>query len=266
MGNDFHFAISGPSGARIDVGASADLLNWTILGQVTLSGGTYSFVDYGAGSAGHRFYRAKEGNACSPNLYGFINVSVPGKVNGTGGVALVANQLNNPLGNTVAVLLPNMPNATMVQKWDRAAQTYRTATYVTSSGSWIGTGGSTTLNPGEGAYIKNPTTTPLLLTFIGDVPQGQQVNSEFPATATQWAMLSSIIPRSVGLDQLSFPVLSGDTLYRFNPATQASEATTFNGSTWSPGVFTPGFGEAFWIQSGASQARTWTEFLSGCTP
>src|SRR5262249_38945303 len=155
-----------PSGAQIDVGASADLVTWTTLGQVMLTGGSYSFVDIGAGVAGHRFYRAKEGSACSANLYGFIKVSVPGKVGGAGGLALVANQLNNPAGNTIAVLLPNVPNATKVLKFNVASQSFQTATKVPFLPGWVGgSGPSTTLNPGEGAYIQNPTSTALTFAF-----------------------------------------------------------------------------------------------------
>ena len=185
-----------------------------------------------------------------------------------GGQALVANQLSNAQGNTIGVLLPGMPNATKVQKFAPATKTYTSATYSTSSGTWLGgSGPSTTLNPGEAAFVQNPTTMALNLTFIGNVPQGQQANSGLAATAGQYAFVSSVVPQTLGLDVLNFPAAAGDTVQRWNPANQAYDAaSTFNGTTWSPSVLVPAAGEGFSVQSGVSQSRTWTEFLPAGQP
>ena len=261
-GSGFQFTISGPSGAQVTVLASQDLVNWTTLGQPSLSsGGSYSFVDTAAASLVNRFYVVNEAGTCSANIYGFITVTVPGS-----GQALIADQMINPSGNTLAVLLPAPPNGTIVNKWDPVSQAFVASIYARNAWS----GGNATLNPGEGAVIQNGGTTSWNVTFIGNVPQGQQANNGIPSVSGKQAIISSIIPRSAGLDVLGFPAVVGDVVDHWNTASQAYDTPfTFIGrgvNAWTPSTPTPALGEAFWIQSGETASRTWTETLSTCPP
>jgi len=167
-GNDFHFTISGAVGAQVNVEATADFVTWTSLGQVTLTGGSYNFVDSGAVLLGHRFYAAIEGNTSSANTYGFVNVNIPAS-----STNMVANQLNNAAGNTFGVVLAGLPTAitTKVLKWNLSTQNYSSFTRVPFGNHWSpSTGANVSLNPGEGAFIENGATTGYTVSFIGDVP------------------------------------------------------------------------------------------------
>ena len=258
-GGSFQFTINGNPGASVEVKASDDLVTWTSLGTVTLTGGSYNYVDT---AAGHRFYRVQENGACSVNTIGFIQVTVP--ANGT---AMVANQLNNPAGNTVPVLFAGAQVGTVVQKWNSTTQGYTASQYVYAHGSVHWNNPTATLNPGEGAFIGNPTATPWTVTFVGDVPQGQQVNNDLPTTAGNYSFISSIIPRAGYLSTLGFPPVEGDQIVKWIGGQLVTTATYTSGN-WSSPTPTVAIGESFLVQSGSSVSsrQPWTENFSGCLP
>ena len=120
----FHFTIFGPNGSSVQIMKSDDLLNWTSLADVTLSGNTYPFVDTTIGSSTHRFYRASGPDGSYINMIGFIQVPVPGR-NGsfTGGYAYIANQLNFSGGliNSYMNIFHGQPINTTVNKFNYAS-------------------------------------------------------------------------------------------------------------------------------------------------
>src|SRR5690348_15546078 len=77
-GGNFQFVINGPASTSVDVEASTNLINWTNLETVTLSGGgTYTYTDTAAINFTNRFYCVQQtNNICSSNTVGFINVVV----------------------------------------------------------------------------------------------------------------------------------------------------------------------------------------------
>lgn len=263
-GNNFTFTIKGTSGAQVGVYATTDFANWTSLGSVTLSGGVGTAVDSSASSFGHRFYGVKHGSVCAANSLGFIKVTVPGKVGGTGGEAWIANQLDNPTGNTLDVILPSVPSGTVLNKYDPVTGSYETATF--SGTSWCPA--NMILNPGEGARIYNPSTSPLTLTFIGAVRTGQ-LNVALPPG---FALVSSPFPKSANLMTQGIPALEGDELQRLVTASQQIEYRIFDGTQWldnttgDPVIVSPAVSEAFFYFNAGSTARTWTQNITVCPP
>jgi Nidogen-like len=266
-GSDFQFTITGPSGALVGVKATEDFVTWTSLGEVTLNGGTHNFTDTSVGSKTHRFYNAKHLNVCSLNTSGFIKVTVPGKTGSAQyGAAFIANQLNNPAGNTIDnVTRVNVPDGTMVWKFSVANQTWENPCtfFGPPDNIWDP---MIFLNPGEGALVNNPSTDPLTFIFVGDVPQGAQINGNVPSTGGKYSYISSIVPRSAGLDVLTFPAVDGDFIYRWDKNAQSwgSHPCSFYGSPdniWDPAVPTPGVGEAFLLLTGGIHSQ-WTENFS----
>jgi hypothetical protein len=250
-GGNFQFTINGSPGVSVEVKASDDLVTWTSLGTVTLTGGSYNYSDT---AAGHRFYSVQENGVCSVNTIGFIQITVPAHE-----YVMGADQLINPNGNTVGVLLPGMPLNTKVEKFDSTTQGMRITSY--GHNGW--TQPAWTLNPGEGAFFYNPTTTPLTLTFVGDVPQGQQVNSAFPTTIGYFSLISSIIPRAGTLDALGFPAVNGDQIQQWDVELQQFVTATYTGGSWNPAAPTVAIGEGFYVVSGGSTTRSWIENFSG---
>ena len=264
-GGNFQFTINGSAGVSVEVKASVDLVNWTSLGTVTLTGGSYNYTDTGAGSFGYRFYRVQENGVCSANIIGFITVTVPTKDAGNNSQFIaLANQLNNPAGNTVDVLFPDFPKQSQVETWDANAGDYYGEWVLARKGGIPPVWNSTpALNPGPGAVVHAGGTTPLTETLVGDVPQGQQVNG-FTTTLGRYYLLGSIIPRAGTLDALGFPAAEGDQIQQFVNQQWTTAATYSSSGGWSPSTPSVQVGEPFFLISGTSGTRTCTENLPAC--
>jgi hypothetical protein len=254
----FHFTINGPANSSVEIKESDDLGTWASLGNVTLSGGLYSFVDAAAGFASHRFYTAANQNGCSANTIGFMTVTVPAKdINGVSQYIALANQLNNPAGNTVDILFPDFQKQSQVQTWDPILA-WITAQKSGTPAVWSST---PAINPGVPGMVHAGGTTPLVETLIGDVPEGQQVQT-FDTVAGNSYFLGSIIPRAGTLDQLGFPAMEGDQLQQFINY-QWTTTAAYSSGAWSSSP-TIQIGEPFFIISGATGNRVWTETFSPC--
>jgi hypothetical protein len=261
-GGNFQFAINGSLGVSVEVKASEDLATWTSLGTVTLTGGSYSFTDTGASAFAHRFYRVQENGVCSANTVGFINKTVLAKKpDNTRQYVSLANQLNNPAGNSLDVLFDPLPKQSQALIWNQDGGGWYTYTKGGTPAYWFET---TTLNPSQGAVVVSAGgTTPIPVTFVGDVPQGQQVKT-FSTTAGGYILLSSIIPRAGTLNELGFPAMEGDQFLKYNNDTQQWEVqATFTSGAWNQ-VPTMQIGESFFLLSGTTGTRTWTQNLPTC--
>jgi hypothetical protein len=256
-GSSFLFTINGSSGATVDVQASSDLNTWSSLGSVTLSGSTYAYTDSGAGSLTARFYRGKQSDVCSCNAVGFEKETIVG---GNSHYTPVANQLNNPSGNNLSILFASLAGKSKVLIWDMSSQTY--VTYTKSvGGTW--SPGNPALNPGHGAMV---TTIPQSATviFVGEVPQGSQVNSLFPSTSGQFSLLNSIYPRADTLDALGFPKRTGDQILKWNDPSQSWQVvSTYSGTSWDV-VPSASVGESFFLLNSSTDVRSWTENFPLC--
>jgi hypothetical protein len=111
-----------------------------------------------------------QSNVYSLNVVGYINKEIAGGNKYTG----VANNLNGT-NNTLPVLFGangsvGLPGGSAVLKWYPGALDFTTYPKLAGPG-FTGAGATTTLNPGEGALIRNAGAT-YTNTFVGEVPQG----------------------------------------------------------------------------------------------
>jgi hypothetical protein len=188
-----------------------------------------------------------QGTVYSVNVVGYVKVDL------AAGFTMIANPLNAPT-NTIAALLPDVPDGTVIYKFDSTKQSFTINSK--DFGEWSLP--NDTLAPGEGAFIK--VTAPVTVTFVGEVMQGS-LSTPIPAG---FSIKSSQVPLdqvalsnpTVSTDpQQSFPAVDGDVVYRFNPTTQAYSIISFDFGAWSV-VPTPKLGEAFFVKKAA--ATTWT--------
>jgi len=162
---------------------------------------------------------------------------------------MLANQLNTT-NNTLPALIPAPPPGTYLYKY---SGTYSTAYFDDFDLVWTPAAAlTTTLNPGEGAFVKSPVAT--TLTFVGEVLQGSLSNS-LPANAL--AMRSSMVPQAGKVTtDLSIPGEAGDYLYRYvNGNYQTSYFDDFD-LIWTPTEPQVGVGEAFFYKKAASGTKT----------
>jgi hypothetical protein len=197
----------------------------------------------------------------SVNIVGYVNLSIPAKK-----AALIANQLNNKLANgtidnTLGTLVPLAANGSAFYKWVGSGFS-TSAAYDTGCNCW--TDPTLTLNPGEGGLLFNNATTPLALTFVGEV----QLSSSL-LIPTVYSVQSSVIPQTGfihlptgiaspdGNPDLQFgqpqevPNAAGESFYQYVVANQGFSTSYLwdsNGHNWGDGT-NPGpevqVGEAF---------------------
>jgi hypothetical protein len=174
------------------------------------------------------------------------------------GYNLIADQLENPGGNTLDQILPLAPDnsGSYLQKYDAAIQNGVLV------GTWDGHAWdqSSALLPGEGGFFYYVGTSDLSLTFSGTrlsplvplvpVPGFQLVSDPLPDRAT-W---DSII---------ALPPGAGTIVRRWNASTQQWAVNTFNGSAWSLGAPTADVGEAWYLYYVAAVPEPATSALLG---
>ena len=139
----------------------------------------------------------------SVNAVGFVNVTIPAK-----SYLIVANPLDAGAGNnTVGKLFKSVPEGFIVYKYVSGSYTinaYELGEFAQPNQA---------LEPGEGAFVLNPSTTAALtITFVGEVKQGA-LTQDIPKGLS---IQASKVPQAGVLDKdLGFPVVEGDIVYRF---------------------------------------------------
>jgi hypothetical protein len=180
----------------------------------------------------------------SVNAVGFVNVAVPP------GFSMIANPLNAPT-NTVPALFAGVPDGTTIYKFDGTSYSVNSL----DLGEWGNP--AQTLVPGEGAFIRNPGTTPFTVTFVGEVMQGS-LSNPIPAG---FSIKSSQVPQSAALDTvLGFPAADGDIVYQFSNAQNTYVIHALDLGEWSGGAPVPAVGESFFVKKVA--AGNWTRTFS----
>jgi hypothetical protein len=175
-------------------------------------------------------------------------------VNAVGYVNLTAkagfNLWNNPLDagadNTVAMLLPGLPEGSIVYTFDGA--NFKLNTW--ELGEWSFP--NDTLVPGQGFFLRLPPgAADTTVTFVGEVKQG---TLSTPLGAG-FNLVGSQVPQA-GLIQtdLGFTPGEGDVVYKFDTATGNYGLSTFEFETWDPGQPTIGVGEGIWVRKVAAGA------------
>lgn len=151
---------------------------------------------------------------------GFYHVTVPP------GFSMIANQLNSG-GDTVAEVLTSGPIEGMVlYRFDDTNQTFSANTF--RGGAWSSPGQLFAL--GEGAFIFNPSTNTVTLTFSGSLNPGTYINP-LPAGLS---MRSSMLPLNGQLDTVAnFPAAEGDIIYTFNNASGTYKIYSYDLGSWT---------------------------------
>jgi hypothetical protein len=184
----------------------------------------------------------------SVNAVGYINVTVA-----PNSLSIVANQLNTG-GNTVAEVIPTAPDGTVLYKYSQAGGF---AIILREFGDW-GAGGTTSIAPGEAFFVANNGATPLVLTFVGEVPQGALTT----ALQTGLNLVSSKVPQAGKLTaDLGFPAAEGDVLYQWDNANQRyRDPNGYEFGAWSAGDPDILVGEGFFVSKNG--AGNWTRNFS----
>jgi hypothetical protein len=192
----------------------------------------------------------------SVNAVGYVNVTIPKKAGVPVTFAMVSNPLNGT-NNLLSTIIPAPPDGTSIYLFRGGA--YEVPSYLDGIG-WIG---DTAVDPGEGFFVALDNSTapdPTVLTFVGEVPQGNLVNT-VPAN---FSIRASQVPQS-GLitTTLLLAPNDGDNLYQFNPVTQAYVISSYlDGVGWLDTEPTIGVAEGFFYQNTTAQAINWSRTFS----
>lgn len=185
---------------------------------------------------------------------------------------MIANQLNNG-DNVLDTILPaGVPDGTRILKWDNAAQMFAQPDTFFNGVGWLDAlfaPSTTTLVPGEGAFISLPPGTSASVTMVGEVPQG-----DFTAPVEQnFQILSQLTPQALAVDAVGneLPAGDGDIILFWDPVAQAyAQPMTYFAalSGWLDSLFapvspTPAIGEAFFLnRAPANGTDTWQRTFS----
>jgi hypothetical protein len=184
----------------------------------------------------------------SVNAVGYVNKTVPAK-----GFALISNPLK-ATDNSIAALFAGVPDGTKVFKYiPGAGGGYKIAQYDELGGSFTPADvAKLTVVPGEGVFVQNPGTTPLNITFVGEVPQGQLDTTLVPG----YQIVSSQVPQAGDLTALGYTPADGDKVYQF--ITNDTDPTKNQkyyisqydelGAAWAPALKPLDVGEAVFLQ------------------
>jgi hypothetical protein len=190
-------------------------------------------------------------NVYSVNVVGYISLKL------TNQFSLIANQLDNGAGNLITNMFTAMPGGTVVYKFNGVA--YDSLTFNAGPLGWQPPALRTmTLGPGDGAFVKKPTTaSEINLTFVGEVLQGELVNP----IAVGVDIYSTMVPQAGGLTSVhNYQPTPGDIVYRWDGV--AYNSKNFRGApfnSWNPaGEPTVNVGEAIFIKSGSAAVKNWT--------
>jgi len=178
------------------------------------------------------------------NAVGYVNKTL------ANGYTMVSNPLNNG-GNTLNEVISGLTTGTTAFLWNGDA--FTSHTYIEG----VGFAPDGNLAPGEGCFIQS-LTGEQTITFVGEVPQGDTVN-EIPAGLS---IKSSIVPQAgdVVADLGLTLGTTGDTLFKWNVATQSFDAHTYIEGVGLAPPATVEVGESFFLQTAA--AGSWNRTFS----
>jgi hypothetical protein len=230
-----------PKGAPYTIEASTDLQHWTAIANGVSAVESFDYLDSEAFKFSYRYYRVATEAAMSVNVLGYASVTLPP------GFSMIANPLDGA-SNTVADLFADWPDGTTFSKFD--PRMFRLCENAVKGGKWLNP--TERLVPGEGAIFFNPTSEYKLLSFAGDVLQGQ-LSMPIPSG---FSVRSPQVPQPGSLDDLSFPISDGDVIHLFDRDRQMYVLHPYEGGRWTSGTPLLSVGEAFWVAK--TVAGNWT--------
>jgi hypothetical protein len=187
-------------------------------------------------------------NVYSVNVVGYINLTLTNNFN------LIANQLDNGAGNLVTNMFTGLPAQTVIYKFN--GSTYTSLTYLGAPGWNPPAARQMTCAPGEGVFVKRPAgnTSPINLTFVGEVMQGDLVNP----VALGFDIYSAMVPQQGGITAVhNYQPANQDVVYKFNGVSYSSKTWLQALNRWNPaGEPVLEVGEAIFINS--KSIKNWT--------
>jgi hypothetical protein len=152
----------------------------------------------------------------SVNAVGYVNTTIP-----AGKQAILVNPLNGT-NNNINTIIPLPNNA----GYDSANNRFKDPLEWFDDFGWFSaTEDNPAINPGEGFFFRNAASTPLTLTFVGEVPQG---SLSYPVPGNnRLGFAGSQVPQAAPLgdttinsaNSLQFPADPGDAVFRYNTTT-----------------------------------------------
>ena len=233
-GGEFRFRIAGPGLDRTSVEFTSDWNSWSVLTECDVTPEGTEIVDGNVRNS-WRFYRPAVQEGRTSVQIGYVIKTIPA------GYSMIANPLEAK-NNTVASLLPAVPDGMLVYKWIEGRQAWTCNSY--SFGEWDDP--TMTLPPGEGAIVKNPTGAPFTVHFVGEVNQAC-----YNRVPIQHSIRSATMPQAGGLSSvLKYqPFDSGGKVFRMTHADGRYTVYQWEDGHWLPEEPQIEIGEAFWCQN-----------------
>jgi hypothetical protein len=176
----------------------------------------------------------------SVNAVGYVNVTL------APGFSLIANPLDGE-DNTIPVLFAAVPKNTVIYKFNAETGAFIPNVKNVITGNWGDP--AMTLVPGEGAFVKIPDSSePVTVTFVGEVMQGS-LSLPLPAG---FSIASSQVPQADNLDNLGFPAVKQDIVYKWDGAGYAPYSVNVITGAWNPEVPMVEVAEAFFVKKAAA--------------
>jgi hypothetical protein len=159
----------------------------------------------------------------SVNAVGYVNTTVA-----AGKQAILVNPLNGT-NNNVNTIMP-LPNAAgfagcAVFRYDSTTSSFKDPLEWFDDFGWFSPSeDNPPINPGEGFFFRNAASTPVNLTFVGEVPQGS-LTIDVPGN-NKLAFRGSQVPQAAPIGDntinatgtLQFPADAGDAIFFYNSA------------------------------------------------
>lgn len=199
----------------------------------------------------------------SVNAVGYVNVTVNKNPGGSTTPLMVANPLNTG-GNTVAEVLPSVPDFTTFFHFNNTSGQFDNATtFASFLGGWDNP--AQAFPPGDAGFLifdNSSIGASVTLTYVGEVPEGTPLSTAVAGLGRASYLASKApIPGHLETD-LGFPPADFDTVYRWDKANwtyhNASTYASFLGGWDIPPVL--GVADGFvLLTDSATPARTWTK-------
>jgi hypothetical protein len=204
----------------------------------------------------------------SVNAVGYVNKTIPAS-----GFAMISNPLKAAT-NTINALFTPVPVGFQVYIYTPGSG-YNVGAFDDLAGNFQPDSvGNATLMPGQGVFVKNPTASPVTITFVGEVPQGHLDT----ALVAGLQIVSSQVPQAGTAKDLGYPVTAatgaaaGDQIYQFivNDPTPANNQKYYVSSyddladAYSPDLKSLDVGDAFFAKKAA--AGHWTRDFNVNSP
>jgi hypothetical protein len=204
----------------------------------------------------------------SVNSVGYINLSLPA------GYSLIANQLNTG-NNGLNAVLPSVPVESLVLTF--ANNNYNTDIF--DGTAWLdnatGNPTTTTVEPGKGFFVFNPTAGNVVATLVGEVPQGPSLSVSLPPG---YKLISGIVPQELSLTTANgFPQVAEMQYQTYiragQPGGPGYDVLINDGTQWldndtgDPADARARVGEGFFIfNPSATTTYNWTRCFNVNTP